>query len=80
MVGCKLQLDAVFAEGAFLDTHYSSAVDDDINGWYIGQFFGCLANGFLAGQVDLEKTVFDVREFRLESIDAVLDFDWATSC
>lgn len=58
-----------------MNGHDAGAVDDQINSRYIGpgkEFFGCVADGCLTREVDLQELVVYTWELGLEFIDALL--------
>lgn len=76
VISRKMHLDTVFTKSTFREEHDTGAVHNYVHSWYIrpGKDLGsCSADGLLAGEVDLERTVVHVRELRLEGIDALLD-------
>lgn len=82
VIGCKVFFDTVVCDCALRNHHYSSIVDQDIDGWDGGpgeEFSCCGTDGCLTGEVHLEDVIVDIWILGLEGIDAGLDLAGVTT-
>ena len=83
MVGRKVHLDSIFIDGAFWDVHYTCTVYYDVDSWDVRpgkDLIGSSTDRLLAREVKIERTIFDIGEPLLESVDALSNFGRGAAC